>query len=208
MHTELKNPEHVAQALMAFALQTTRAAQELIEAGQSSAELSPETARVIQIWQNGERQGAQGDYLHPTAQAIEADSETELFAIITAVRAMRDAIERSALSPALRVWAAVELAYQLMPGDVDADYVELVAADVRAERSAILPYDVVMRTVGKALIMAKTAGRAPLRPEMRDFIEHAERMFNSANFAPRILGVDLGAGDDQTVTTRIEGAGC
>lgn len=183
----------IIQGLMEFALATSNAAQELVTAGSEQA-ASLETQRIVRIWREGEKQGVHAGYAHPTAAAIAADAETEVFALITAARAARDAIEKSNLSPEQCARAAMMLAGDLAPAD-SPDFIAVESQKL----GALLPYDQVMRLAGKALVMACTGMREPLRPEMADFIKYAERLFSRSNFAPPYLGIDLASGVDQSV---------
>lgn len=161
--------KQVAAALMTFALETSNAAVEIENARTSGAAISPAAERIVALWQGAQPAGR--TYMHPTAQAIAADAETELFAIITAQRAMCDALAESALPAELKLRAIMRLALAIAPNGHD--QVREAAAEPVDVRP--LSHDAGMRVVSKALSMASYCASAgkPMPAEMADFIAHA-----------------------------------
>lgn len=177
---EAKDYPAVAQGLLAFMHQTGHAADEIAGAMSTGAALSPAAQRIIEVWRGAH--AAPRPYLHPTAQAIEADAETEMFAVITAQRAMADALAKSALSPELKLRALIRLARDVAPGG----HVQVQLAADNGLDYLPVPYEVGMRRIAKALVMASYAGTIGEPPprEMLDFIEHAQWLVDGGILPP------------------------
>lgn len=167
-----ENPALVAQALMAFALDTSAAAQELLEAGKTGGALSDNASRIIEIWRGLAAPTAR--YAHPTAEAIAADEETADFAIVCALRALVDALGRTSLTRELQQFTAASLLATL--GARETNYVALDEAHMQI--GAKVPFDKAMRTLSKALAMATLHGRdgKVLPAEMLDYVREAALM--------------------------------
>jgi len=179
------DPTFLAQSIMTFAMDAANAAQELMK----GAPLSERSLRVIAATQNSTPPAP--TYLHPTAESIAEDDALAEFAVVCAVRALKDALAGTNLGAIGHRLAAAALLNGL--GDVES--VERALASVRKQTRVKIPFAQGMRFLSKALYLAAHHGREgiALPQEGIDFVEHVARMIEVDQILPgNLAGEQLG----------------